>query len=101
MYCRFQRILFDLYIMMSLIFFFQAFQDPDTLMMGGVLMFLWWPKRKSSTPFHWDWCIILISVFLSAARAVRCRLKCHNERNPRRQLLTVKAEDSGGTAIVW
>lgn len=33
----------------------------------GVLMFLWWPKRKSSTPFHWDWCIILISVFLSAA----------------------------------
>ena len=38
--------------------------------------------------------------WLSSARAVRCRLKCHNERNPRRQLLTVKAEDSGGTAIV-
>ena len=37
---------------------------------------------------------------MSSARAVRCRLKCHNERNPRRQLLTVKAEDSGGTAIV-
>ena len=36
-------------------------------LMGGVLMFLWWPKRKHSTPFHWDWCIILISVFLSAA----------------------------------
>lgn len=36
-------------------------------LMGGVLMFLWWPKRKTSTPFHWDWCIILISVFLSAA----------------------------------
>lgn len=35
-------------------------------MMGGVLMFLWWPKRKTSTPFRWDWCIILISVFLSA-----------------------------------
>ena len=35
---------------------------------------------------------------MSSARAVRCRLKCHNERNPRRQLLTVKAEDSGGTA---
>lgn len=35
--------------------------------MGGVLMFLWWPKRKTSTPFRWDWCIILISVFLSAA----------------------------------
>ena len=36
-------------------------------LMGGVLMFLWWPKRKTSTPFRWDWCIILISVFLSAA----------------------------------
>lgn len=36
-------------------------------MMGGVLMFLWWPKRKTSTPFRWDWCITLISVFLSAA----------------------------------
>lgn len=36
-------------------------------MMGGVLMFLGWPKRKTSTPFRWDWCIILISVFLSAA----------------------------------
>ena len=37
---------------------------------------------------------------MSSARAVRCRLKCHNERNPCRQLLTGKAEDSGGTAIV-
>ena len=36
-------------------------------LMGSVLMFLWWPKRKTTTPFHWDWCIILISVFLSAA----------------------------------
>ena len=40
------------------------------------------------------------AAWLSSARAVRCRLKCHNERNPRRQLLTVNAEDSGGTAIV-
>lgn len=36
-------------------------------MMGGVMMFIWWPKRKTTTPFRWDWCIILISVFLSAA----------------------------------
>ena len=36
-------------------------------LMGGVLMFLWGPKGKTTTPFHWDWCIILISVFLSAA----------------------------------
>lgn len=36
-------------------------------MMGAVMMLLWYPKRKSTTPFHWHWCIILISVFLSAA----------------------------------
>ena len=31
---------------------------------------------------------------------MRCRLKCHNERNPCRQLLAGDAEDSGGTASV-
>ena len=36
-------------------------------MMGGVIILLWLPKRKSTTPFRWDWCIILISIFLSAA----------------------------------
>ena len=36
-------------------------------LMGGVLFFLWWPRRKTTTPFRWDWCIILISIFLSAA----------------------------------
>ena len=46
----------------------QAWYNVDQLfLMGGVLMFLWWPKRKTTTPVHWDWCIILISVFLSAA----------------------------------
>lgn len=35
--------------------------------MGGVLMMLWLPKRKTTIPFRWDWCIILISIFLSAA----------------------------------
>jgi len=35
--------------------------------MGGVLALLWLPKRKETTPFHWDWSIIFISVFLSAA----------------------------------
>lgn len=35
--------------------------------MGGVLMVLWYPKRKQSTPFHWSWAIPLISVFLSVA----------------------------------
>ena len=32
-----------------------------------MLLLLWYPTRKKTTPFHWDWCIILISVFLSAA----------------------------------
>ena len=40
------------------------------------------------------------AAWLSSARAVRCRLKCHNERNPCRQLLTGFAEDSDKTAIV-
>ena len=35
--------------------------------MGGLLMVLWWPKRNATTPFRWDWCIPLISIFLSAA----------------------------------
>ena len=35
---------------------------------------------------------------MSSARAVRCRLKCHNERNPCRQLPAGQAGDSGGTA---
>ncbi|MDY3847106.1 MAG: DMT family transporter [Prevotella sp.] len=37
------------------------------IMMGVMLMLLWWPKRKHTTPFHWDWGIICVSVFLSAA----------------------------------
>ena len=40
------------------------------------------------------------AAWLSSARAVRCRLKCHNERNPGCQLLTGDAEDSDKTAIV-
>ncbi len=37
------------------------------LMMGTMLAVLWCPKRKTTTPFHWHWCIPLISLFLSAA----------------------------------
>ena len=35
---------------------------------------------------------------MSSARAVRCRLKCHNERNPRPQLPSGDAGHSAGTA---
>ena len=36
-------------------------------MMLVMLLITWYPKRKSTAPFHWHWGIILISVFLSAA----------------------------------
>jgi drug/metabolite transporter (DMT)-like permease len=36
-------------------------------MMGVVLALLWWPKHKQTTPFRWQWSIIFISIFLSAA----------------------------------
>jgi drug/metabolite transporter (DMT)-like permease len=36
-------------------------------MMLLMLFLLWWPTHKKTTPFRWDWCIILISLFLSAA----------------------------------
>lgn len=36
-------------------------------MMGAMLLLLWWPRRHKSTPFHWHWTILFISLFLSAA----------------------------------
>lgn len=39
----------------------------QVFIMCPILLLLWWPKRKTTTPFRWDWTIILISVFLSAA----------------------------------
>jgi len=36
-------------------------------MMGAMLLLLWWPKHKETTPFHWDWAIIGVSIFLSTA----------------------------------
>ena len=38
------------------------------------------------------------AAWLSSARAVRCRLKCHNERNPSLQLPSGYAGHSGDTA---
>ncbi len=38
------------------------------LIMGIVLLAVWRPSRRGEgTPFRWDWCIPLISLFLSAA----------------------------------
>ena len=36
-------------------------------MMLAMLLLLWWPKHKETTPFHWQWYIIGVSVFLSTA----------------------------------
>ena len=36
-------------------------------MMGVMLLLLWWPTRRRTTPFHWDWAVVLISLFLSSA----------------------------------
>ena len=36
-------------------------------MMAIVTAFLWWPRRKSTTPFHWNWGIPFISIFLCGA----------------------------------
>ena len=35
--------------------------------MGPILLLLWYPRRKTSTPFRWEWTIVGISLFLSAA----------------------------------
>lgn len=39
----------------------------QVIIMCPVLLLMWLPKRKSTTPFQWRWTIVLISVFLSAA----------------------------------
>lgn len=36
-------------------------------MMAAMLVLLWWPTHKKTTPFHWHWSIPLISIFLSCA----------------------------------
>lgn len=35
--------------------------------MCPIIALLWWPQRKSSTPFRWKWTIVFISLFLCAA----------------------------------
>lgn len=43
------------------------FNIYQCIMMSAVLAVLWYPQRRSSTPFQWKWSIIGISVFLAAA----------------------------------
>lgn len=43
------------------------FNVYQMMIMGVVVMFLWYPKRHKTTKFSWKWSILLISLFLSAA----------------------------------
>lgn len=36
-------------------------------MMGVMVMLIWYPNRRKTTPFRWKWSIIFISIFLSVA----------------------------------
>ena len=36
-------------------------------MMGVMMMLIWYPNRRKTTPFLWKWSIIFISIFLSVA----------------------------------
>lgn len=61
--------LFDKYLLVRFNnMFVQAWSNFYQLVQMTVVLFaLWWPTRKSTTPFHWKWSIILISVFLTLA----------------------------------
>ncbi|MGN0195371.1 MAG: EamA family transporter [Candidatus Cryptobacteroides sp.] len=61
--------LYDKYIMRMLdATFVQGWYNfYQMLLMGLMMLLLWLPNRRKSTPFHWSWAIPLISVFISAA----------------------------------
>jgi transporter family protein len=39
----------------------------QAIIMGIILLLLWYPKRKETTPFRWKKSIVAISVFLTLA----------------------------------
>lgn len=43
------------------------FNIYQSLLMGVILILMWWRKRRQSTPFHWRWSILCISVFICMA----------------------------------
>ena len=61
--------LYDKYLMQSLdVMTVQVWYNVyQCLMMFFILLFLWYPRRKHTTPFVWHWNIVFISVFLSVA----------------------------------
>ena len=61
--------LYDKYLMGSLdVMTVQVwFNVYQCAIMLAILLFLWYPRRKHTTPFTWRWNIIFISVFLCIA----------------------------------
>ena len=61
--------LYDKYIMARLdpVFVQSWYNLYQFAMMAVVVGILWWPRRRSSTPFRWNWAIPLISLFLTLA----------------------------------
>ena len=39
----------------------------QAMIMAVLALFVWLPRRKSTTPFHWSWAIPFISIFLCGA----------------------------------
>ena len=56
-----QRMMFDRMTVQAWYNFYQV------AMMGLMMIFIWYPTRKRSTPFEWRWSIPLISIFLVVA----------------------------------
>ncbi len=61
--------LYDKYLMQSLapMLVQSWFNLYQCIMMAAIMLLLWWPARKKSTPFKWRWSILLISLFLGIA----------------------------------
>ncbi|MBR5850528.1 MAG: EamA family transporter [Alistipes sp.] len=61
--------LYDKFIMQQLnpLFVQSWYNLYQLILMTLIVALLWWPRRRSTTPFRWSWAIPLISIFLSAA----------------------------------
>ena len=49
----------------------------QAFIMAFVTAFIWYPSRKSTTPFHWNWGIPFISIFLCGADYVYMQALAH------------------------
>ncbi len=61
--------LYDKFIMSRLdaVFVQSWYNLYQFLMMAVIVAVIWWPHRRTTTPFRWSWAIPAISIFLSLA----------------------------------